>query len=305
MSNARDFIMFGRTTVFFVKDYNVTSGVVENVTVKEWTDEHGIRHYVDDKFTVKHKIGDNLYEYLELDKSDVFFVEDDAKNELVRLLKEYITTHNKYDGTFINFPESDELECYLYESDADIWKDEAIRGSIISDFVTFDEAYLDYNESYKLIVKFNGAVYETPITNATVYYGLTNMVIDYNSLTIVPYPEDYKSYVIIINDIPDEYFAPSHTLQIIYNNQIVAVNNTMRLTPGEETFSIMSNIFRDANVSGGGIQYWVPEANKHYELRLIISDEGDVQVFDYNDFITLDDFTSEMPLSFASFGGEN
>lgn len=303
MSNARDFIMFGRTTVFFVKDYNVTSGIVENVTVKEWTDEYGIRHYVDDKFTVKHKISDNLYEYLDLDKNDVFFVEDDAKNELIRILKEYIITHNEYDGTLINFPESDELDCYLYESDADIWKDDAVKGTVEGDFVVFNEIYLDYNKSYKLIVRFNGNVYESPIVKATIYDGLSNMVIDYNSLTIIPYPEDYKSYVITINDIPNDYLDYNHSIQIIYGNKTIALNNVIRETPGEETFSIMSNIFRDSTVSEGGIQYWVPEANKHYELRLVFSIDGDVQTFDYNDFITLDDFTSDMPLTFDSFGG--
>ena len=303
MANDRDFIQFGRTTVFFVKNYNVTYGIVEIVTVKEFIDEHGIKHYVDDKFTVKHKTGSNTYEYLELDKKDVFFSEEEAKTELIRLLKEYIQLHNEYDGTLLNFPEYYELECYLYESDADIWKDNAIKGDIDGDLVIFNEVYLDYNKNYKLIVKFDGAVYETPITNATIYSGLTNMIIDYNSLTVVQYPDDYKSYVITVNDIPNEYLELNHSIQVIYNNQTVAVNNVMRETPGGDTFSIMSNIFRDVNVSEGGVQYWVPDSNKHYELRLVFANDGIVQVFDYNDFITIDDFTSDMPLSFASFGG--
>ena len=305
MSNARDFIMFGRTTVFFVKDYNVTNGIVENITVKEWTDEHGIRHYVDDKFTVKHKIGENLYEYLDLDKDDVFFDEYSAKDELIRILKEYITTHNEYDGTLLNFPEYYELECYLYENDADIWKDKSIKGNIEGNFVTFSEVYLDYNKKYKLIVKFNGGVYETPITNVTIFEGLTNMVINYNSLIYIPYPDDYKSYVITVNDIPLEYVNDTFSLEVIYNNKVVADNNTMRVTSSEEAVSIMSNIFVDADVARGGIQYWVPDVNKHYELRLVIDTGQEFLNFDYNDFITIDDFNIEMPLSFASFGGEN
>ena len=302
MSNARDFIMFGRTVVYFVMNYVLCNGIVENVTVKEWIDEHNIRHYVDDKFTIKHKIGPNEYEYLELDKKDVFFTEDMAKDELIRLLREYIQFHNE--GKFILEGFEDEVQGYLYESDADVFKDNCIVGNLYQNALVFSRALFDPNKKYKLILKYMDKVWATEVTQATIYDGLDETYILADRLTEIPYPEDYGTYKIAINDVPLEYNNYHIQLNIGYSDDYVAISSNLTTNIYDDYISINNDRFEPIE-SDGDLAYWIPEENKHYKLFLQIIGDETTLVYEYNDFITKDDFLSDMPLSFASFNGED
>lgn len=302
MSNARDFIMFGRTVVYFIKNYILCNGIVENIIVKEWTDEHGIRHYVDDKFTIKHKIGPNDYEYIDLDKKDVFFTEDYAKDELIRLLKGYIQTHNNCQFILDGF--DDVVKGYLYESNANIFKDTSIEGFYEDYVLTFDNVLLNPDKKYKLILYYHDKVWATEVTEATIYEGLDITDISVDTLTEIPYPEDYYNYKIIVNDVPLEYNECDIQLNVLYGDEFVAISNNLTTHIYDDYISIHNNRFEPTE-NKSFLSYWIPEDNKHYKLTLQFIGEETVKVYEYNDFITKEDFLSDMPLSFASFNGED
>lgn len=301
MSIARDFIVFGRTRVFYVTDdFNIGSGIVE---VVDYIQENGNPCF-NDIFTIKIK-ENNEISYIELERKDVFFDIDKCKEELIKLLKEHIRNSIDCQVTITNL--EGPTSGYLYENDADIFKDNCIQGigTSLDTLIIFDKNKLNPDKSYKLILKNNDKVYSTPIINVTIYNGLDNMSIDGNELTIIDYPEDYNDYKLIINDIPLEYNNYHIQLNISYSDKFEAISSNLTTNIYDDYISVNNNRFESIDIIDGDLTYWVPEDNKHYTLTMQIISDNIVEVFEYNDYITKEDFLSDMPLSFASFNGEN
>ena len=295
----RDFIVFGRTRVFYINDmFDIATGIVE---VVEYIDENKNRPDFLDKFTIKVK-SEPENTYIELYRKDVFFSVEKANEVLIEKLKEHIQTQNTFAFNLVNFISTYGIEAYLYESDADIFKDESIKGDIVENTVYFNKYSVNKDKHYKLVLKVLDNVYSTEYTDMTIYNGqFNNSDINYNTLVRINYPDDYNYYRANVTDIT--YTQKDNQFMVVIlssSDEILAESkyvNTEVLPEGYCRISV--NRFNPTLLDG--IQYWVPEQNKHYKLKLVEKLTDVVYTYTYNEYVTYEDLTSDMAMSFSSF----
>lgn len=298
----RDFIVFGRTRVFYITDmYDIGTGIVE---VVEYIDENKNIPQMEDKFTIRIK-SQPENEYIELMRMDVFFSVDEAKEVLINKLKGHIQIQNDFTYTLVNFINTFGVEAYLYESDANIFTDACIKGTIVDNSIHFNKYAVQRDKHYKIILKVLDTVYSTIFTDITIYNGqFDNQIIDYLTLTSISYPIDYNYYRINVIDIP--YDIKDNQFLIAIDDagkHIVSESDYVNATEyTEDNYNVNINRFKPFIVdSDFGIQYWIPEQNKHYKVRLVVNNGSEVESYTSNEYVIYDDFISDMPMSFYSF----
>ena len=297
----RDFIVFGRTRVYYINDmYNISTGIVE---VVEYIDENKNNPDMMDKFTIKIK-SNKEYTYIELFRKDVFFSEELAREVLINKLKGHIQTLNEFKFNLVNFASTYGIEAYLYESDADIFIDKCIKGDIVENSIYFNKYSIERDKHYKLVLKVLDSVYSTKYTDITIYNGQFDGVdVDFLTLSKINYPIDYNFYKINVSGIPEDKKDNQFLLAVVSTaggtlaeSEYVNVTETV-----VDVYNVNVNRFIPfIEGSDFGIQYWIPE-NKHYKIVLVEKTEDVVNTYTYNELYTYEDFVSDMPISFTSF----